>query len=1603
MGGHLDVDIPVSDLLAAWPAEPLMLHGALEASGSLARPSFAGAVRLAGTLVATGELHASPKGASLTLDAPGLHLQGNLDRAGWRLDANAVAMDIADLLPQVAQPTISAVLHASQRWGGPLVADASSIALRSSRSDISGELRWAGQLSGSLRVNANLADVRVGGNEYRGTLTGRLAATGAGLSGQLEATALGLQDSPWALSGSIALAGDPASPTLDLELRGQGHAQGRLQASFAPAHHDLSFHSDLTIGPFQSDASISIAAGRSQARGKLAWGDFRVQVADGDQQGVILLRGFGRLAGWRAKLEPSRSRLSVAGSLQTLHPTISGLVALDWQWMEGIVGLSGQVSELQLGTLRLGKVAVAGQDHGATAIRVWGQALDARVSAAERGSWQLDRLEVPLTKDVTLQASGAGTLSELQLDAQLSAALPTQTVVLPFQLRYQQGVWRLLSDSELLSGHVLADLSHHDNAGWSGTLRLHQVSWHGLRINADTTAGGALVAPTLSGTLEAAWGQASLMAKLAADRHGATLDGKLDAPLLTRPLQVRGRLGSGASLTLQRAGGRGLVIAAGSDGGLVARGQLEVPAGPLSLRARPAEGGGVDLQLHLPPTGLAVGMTVPAKNLTTWLTAQLQGGLVLDGREATEGRVVVHFGATPALEVRDIRWSSEAGTLSLAGQVERQDAWLGNLVGAWQGSPATSGRTGVRTWPAGLKYLPFSLTLRRTSLRLDANSDALQVAASFDPRTLAFSMQGELKLDEGSTSLELAYKPSVGPSGTLRTEALPLMTAHGARSGPMTLTADIELEPDKVSGHATLASAGGRIEAEGNAGWARLLPATWRERFLPQAGSGLDAELRVATFDLANLPWVARRLPHLEAVVSGSAQLHADGIVGQLVAPDLRVEDSPLPSRLEFNGTPAALDVRATLADSRVDMSLQGGRVTGLADLQQFPLQVAAEAVVGASGVRALATGSVRFDLPLGAPGQGSVRAATQRIRLERNGVVSEGNVAFDYQAGSLVIERAEFTGAGSWTAQGRLTRERLDFSLSARDANFTPLLSLVPRLAELKVGAEGSMSLSLQGTPQEPLVSFESPDLELQLAGGHYLLEPLKLSLRGDVLKLSGELSGLSPIRGQLELHGGGRLQLRPWLAQDLQVQFSGQADIPPIGAIEGIRGTVRADPEAGWRLESSARLGQDFRLSGDLAPLNLQLTGQGLDIHAPRYFLTSSVTDVDLRLRYESAFLISGVVDVRQAMLSAAARGASPAPATAESARRPDWPTGKNPLYRDILFDKVRIRAPQEVRFEAGFGSAELSSDLTLTGSAAVPLLDGEVRALRGSVAFSGRDFSIDSAVASFDPSQGIYPTLAVQASTSYDKTDVLQGRNAGEVEFVAPRGSSSFEVFLDLTGEFRSEGVGPKQPDLTPELSSNALIQVQSEAAVSAGGPRPLDEQELVSLLALGRLDLDGDLLSETGLAGSVAQSALDTAVDVFILSELQEALGEALGVDLLQIRTSPLSSLLAGEGDFGVSLQLGGYLNEDVFATYRIGRFTGAGQDYAFTNEFNLRYDLAPVSFSLQGGVNFLNDTFTPVPEFGVSVDYGVTPFINLGANLDLSSIRQSFGIGLNIRW
>ena len=282
-------------------------------------------------------------------------------------------------------------------------------------------------------------------------------------------------------------------------------------------------------------------------------------------------------------------------------------------------------------------------------------------------------------------------------------------------------------------------------------------------------------------------------------------------------------------------------------------------------------------------------------------------------------------------------------------------------------------------------------------------------------------------------------------------------------------------------------------------------------------------------------------------------------------------------------------------------------------------------------------------------------------------------------------------------------------------------------------------------------------------------------------------------------------------------------------------------------------------------------------------------------------------------------------------------------------IVFADIPIRAPNGIRVDENLAQAELSAALTLSGSGASPRLSGTVRSLRGNLLLRENNFNLQNAIASFDGSS-IYPVFSVTA----------QGQ-------VPDQSGKRIGVQLQADGSFVVQA-GARALKLDTALSCTTCA--------SAG---EYSQAELYSLLALGTPDI-------TTLGSNIAslgQSAISTALNVFVLGELQRNIARALGVDVFRIS----SNLITPEGNLDAKFTVGTYLSKEFYIQYQVD-LTGKGLfDATYTtpdNRFTFKVstpisglDLQSVRPSLPVAYNInANNSFTLGAQSGSSTKFSV---------------------------
>lgn len=1587
LSGDLTRFIPnLEQLNIAQSAAQLELSSQLALSGTVLKPELVGPVALAGGLEAQGSIELTSAQGTLTLANDNLEARAFLLPTGWQLSVLSEGQDLSPLVTQVKSLRLDSILLAEQRWGEALSIRSDDFVLSSEASVISGNFSFEESLQGRFDADLVLSDLVA--LPLSGRVQGELVLLAQSeqvlpvLSATLNASELRFTNSDAFLDGTIIATGALSKPSITARLTGGGSASGQLLALLEPDSARYTLSSDLSVGQFRSNIDLLAREANWQATGTMSYAQFGLAFNPATQQNRLELLGYDALNNWLLGFNTSEQAITLSGPLNTFFTPLDGQMSLRANWENrGLAWLTGNIQDAAFGSISLGDALIVSENWQSRNVSLEGTLFSAQASLKDDFAWQLDRLELALTDSTKLSASGSGDRSEGSLEAQLDALLSGENLALPLSASYASGNYQINSDTALGSGRFVLNASARDS--WSGTLNVQDVQLADSLINLDGNISGELNNPLLNATSKLELASNELSGTIALSREGFSLAQSLLNPQLTavqpdEPLQLAGSIWPKLDAVLSYQ--QDSLSLNSENGGLALEGALELETS--NYRARIADSENYSLELELSAKQLSnANLSVGLENALS--LDSLAEPLSFVGLANSSGQLRLSLSPNLSLEANAFSWQSPYGDLNLWGSAGRQDGWQAELNGSFEATSTVPEQT---PWLTELETQPFSLSLQQSQLELISESQTAQLNLKGNLSEQSFSANAQLSTTAAQLSADLTYAPSTGPNGSITANSIPLYVLRNQ----ILLSGNAQITPSSLvlGGNARLGT--GLVTLSGTYGLANFLP----KSVAPQGLKTRLINARLVNLDLQTIPFLNARLPFLTGSLGGIAQLNQNRLVSRLVSPNLSTPSKALPLSLTLNGPLDALELTGSVGRSQLTATLNANEAEGLLRLDQFPIQTPAEAAFGATDLEADLTGILRFDVPFRQLGQSDVRFASEQFVLERSSVVTTGNLSFSYQNERFVLSPSQFSGLGSWQAEGVIANDELALNFNASEADFSPLLALIPQLSIFDLELFGDLNLNATGSLASPNIQVLSKRLDLSLSSTKYTLNELQASLVNKQFSAQSQVNALSPLQGQLELTGSGSIDFLPSFLAQLNFNAQGNATIPSLGDATDLNATLSYQTGDKWQLSTTGKLGNPFSITGQLAPLELTATGRGLNIRAPQYFLLSSETDVDLLLKREDRrFVLGGTVNAAQANLSAAER--QPRQAASPNRQRPR-------VLNLIEFDDVRITAPQELSFNATVGNAELGLDVTLSGTAAAPELEGQAQSLRGSFRFAGRTFNLSEGIANFQASRGIYPTLNIRAQSNFSQADVTRGQN---ISFVEPTGQT-FAILLSLTGEVERVVNGPRafNISLDPQLSSDAIIQ-------DATGIRGFSENDLYSLLTLGRInttsttatnDDPNDLVGEGSVTQSIAQGAIDTAVDILLLSELQKQLAEALGLDIFEIRTTPLSTLITGsDAAFGVALRVGGYLSEEVFASYEISNLS-LDSEILLTNEFNLRYQLLPVELGITGRLDVLNDNST-IPALGFTLGYAINPLIRLELGADVSNAAQSVSFGVSFRW
>ncbi|KQR28125.1 hypothetical protein ASF71_04895 [Deinococcus sp. Leaf326] len=1542
----------------------------------------------------SGDVQASYRAGDVALSLSGPALSGAATLRGGRYDAalKTPSLRLARLLPatlDVDALTFAGTAEAHGTLaGGPESFSARNLALRGEqgqvgpfslygsaeyrpqgevlKADLRGSLRGGllsaqGSLPQGLKVQVNGVPTAYQGAASFGTgkVDAALTLTGQARDPSVSGTLNAVTD---ALAARLTLSGRASDPHLlaRAELRGQGQG-GALYADV----QDI----DLAAGTARTSVYGSVQASGNRADVKLQgqWPQLSgtVQAKLGALADPLTLRGDGR-GGYALDAGRLGGGDVTLTRAQGFIPTLSG--RLDLTPLGLVAGSSGRatVAATLGGTVAAPTLAATVTTTGAAVSGVSLADLTGTLSGRVRGlsgALTQDGAEVArLTgqtvtlRDFALEAagsrvrvSGAAGLNGVA-DLALTAA---GNVSGNLKASYRAQALAVQGNVSAQGLNAALNVKADPYTGWHGTARVTGGPQGVLTQPADLTLSGAFARPLLTGTA----GLLGAGARLIADARGVQLR-LVDGP---------GATASGA-VELRP-------IPAGQSGA----GQWQW-LGATSL-SRP------ELSLSVTPSGLlADPRLVLSVRRGEWRAA------------GTASRAAADLSVSDGETAGRVLWNGEQVTADLPGlDLARLD--VGGLSGRLTASGSVGSQTrdgaftfriaGVRA-PQEIPYLGLPLAGDVSGeVRLDAGRPRVQATAALSAGTLNLTaaqsaagpwtgtLAGQLRKDAGALNVNIRAADS-GLTGTVGVTSYPVEISGQT----LTVGGQIGLTGQSFTGSLRAGNAMGSAQVTAEGGLADLVPALGSVLAVRPTGEGYSARAILNEVDLGEL----KLLPGLGGQVSGEANLNDGGGTFFVQSAGLNLGTQTEAARVEGTQVAGNWRLRGYLGRSQFTAGLGGGEVFGQATLQALPLGALVGAATGTTPGEGVVTGIARFRVPLANPAAGTATVVAERIRVSASTTAAEaaalaqtktvapaaavaaapltpattpatspapgttvdaasgvrtetlvGSGTLDYAAGELRNINVQLSGAGTWDVRGQYTRQKVDLSAQFTGTTFTPVLRLIPGLAELQPSLRGSLTLSAAGTYDRPRGLLRAQNLVGSVAG-----------LSVQVPEFAGDL----PDSGAFT--GGGRVLTGGTVGTDGRVDLKGQLTLGRLSGT-GLTFSGLVAPEALGALpntvvtlsQQSAEAGQPERwtvsgqststnpatgagtlaLSGTLSPLDLSLAARNYNLPLAAIYGRDSALTGDLRAVTEGQLIrVSGAADFARLTLGrvnspttipgpgeSAQAGtdgrttdnfASPLPEQYTTFPQPqeegkETPTPQRPFLERLVLDDVRVTAPNGIRVDENLARAEFgTTGLTISGTGARPRIRGEILAQRGTLFLRENEFNITQGRVGFG-GEGLYPTFNITARGTVPGTVMVNGRSVQQ----------QVPIALSVAGDFRTVAGRPNVLNLETTLS---CPENSGAACVNPATGTAYGEPELYALVVTGVPDL-ASLPSNLGTLGA---SALRTALNVFVLGEIERTLARALGLDVFR-----LTPTLSTDGDVNATITVGSYLTRELFLQYQ----------------------------------------------------------------------------------
>ena len=1323
-------------------------------------------------------------------------------------------------------------------------------------------------------INLNLERLNLEPLGLQGLVSGRLDLGGQlgdpEVLGKLQGTGLGLKNEAWTADAALELGRRLLNPEIIATVDLQGTASGRVNLV---ASDIFSNQPNLDV---RGNAKLPFVTAQGTLSGRfpslkgtvdvllpsLPSGLRQVQLTGlGDNQWRILidnaLQGQLRLTPAATLLSTGvqgelrlQTRLENSGLLDGANGLLDGDLQVSGELQNPQANFSGTLQKASLGGVQLGNASITAVYNNTLSGLAKFQNGELKLEADRLTATNIP-LEVVGVKAL-LNATGRITPFDLSFSSNLSG---TATGTAEGRLVGNQ----LGLKFDLLSNGVraIANASADSKNGWSGQVKLTglpkaaPISLKTLTGTAEFALGGAFAAPTLTGK---------------GDLYGA----KFALSSSLSPLKAKLRLSEAGSGTINLENNALSGAITFSDETLqlelATSGSLSIPVA--TLRAKVGQ--------------FSASSKLRFEQGEFSATLDLSDGSNTGQFRLEAGRII---GAIGNLSLSSTGLAGYGGNFEVSADLTQDPSsdfgWKGSANAVWNNlkTPLEIPSLGWKIDGSG------NATLSTSPVRVLLEYKGTAGLAEGDLIFKKGLWQGDLDVDlrgaEGKGAVQgIIRADEKGITGDLTAQNLPLAVS-GIKA---TVSGKVNLNGDSFSVAGKGATLGGNVKLDGDGGIADLVPLL--ETYTKSPAGDLPPKFNVVlnTVRLEDIAQIRAIAPYLKGKVSGALQVVGDFTNFQLTRLELSLPDQ--------NGQAIALVARevkinaagsfirysgkildgssATLSDANVNLSGVGeslingtfdGKVaTGTLALSRAPLHALVAAVLGEMPGTAYATGFARYSVPVDNLLAATVKMDFVPLEVSGGGDTLTGKGRLIYSNGNLQFDDLILRGKGEWRINGNYATDKVDLAMSFKDTVFTPLLDLIPTLKEYDPRATGSLELQLSGRYGKPDAKVSLKNLSGSIGGIQLTAKELLGTLENGALQVRGLLTSDDSLGATLDTTANAKLvSYTPIQLEDLEALAKGSLNIKPIGLISNINARAYGD-SGGFKLDLSGKKGGDLTIRGDLSPrIKLKLEGRALVMPIPDYFIADSLLDAALTFTGDGGrfYDVAGQLNIARLQAQLQQKTSSPQSAPLATPK-------PNPFLQQVRFRGVQINAPQGLRVSESFATLEAGGKLLATGTMANPEFSGALEAIggsggRGTVRLGINNYTIQTAVATFSPIEGIFPIIEVKSRGTIKASCNTKS---------TPSTTETKDISIALTIRVRwiadSKNANAKRIDAQPLVEGNCPDTHE-----------PLQAAQLYALVTLGS--------SNANFSG-LAQQSLDTVLSVFILSELSRQIKAATGIDI-----------------------------------------------------------------------------------------------------------------------